>query len=541
MSDSQKKYILAIDHGTGGPKTAIVSTHGEVVDWAFQEVPLHVEKGGGVEQDPNDWWSAILKTAKQVIDNGKVSVDDIVGVCNSSQWSGTVALDKDGNHLMNSIIWMDTRGAPYMKKLHKSLIQVSGYSARKMLKFVRATGGGPSLSGKDPLAHILWIKDQRTEIYDKTYMFLEPQDYINLKFTGKFAASYASIQMHFLTDIRNINDIKYYNKLMKMAKVDSNKFPTDLRWSTDVLGPIKDEIADELGLKRGIKMIMGAPDLHTATIGSGAVRDYEGHIYIGTSDWLLCHVPYKKTDIFHNMASFPSAIKGRYFVANEQEIAGGALSFLRDKILYHKDELLREEQVPDVYKIFDRIVENVPAGSNNLIFTPWLIGERAPVDDHAVRGGLYNLSLEMSREHLIRAIFEGVAYNVKWLLIYVEKFIQKWKMKENPGMTKKDVVMPELNIIGGGATSNIWCQIFADVLNRTIKQVKDPIQANARGAAFIASVGLGYLTWDQIPELIKYSNVFKPNPENRAVYDKLFSEYINIYKIMKKTYKRLNA
>ena len=540
MSDSQKKYILAIDHGTGGPKTAIVSTNGEVVDWAFQEVPLHVEKGGGVEQDPNDWWNAILKTAKQVIDNGKVSANDIVGVCNSSQWSGTVALDKDGNHLMNSIIWMDTRGAPYMKKFHKSLIQVSGYSVRKMLKLVKVTGGGASLSGKDPLAHILWIKDCRPEIYDKTFMFLEPHDYVNLKFTGKFAASYASIHMHFLTDIRDINNIKYYNKLMKMAKVDPNKFPTDLRWSTDVLGPIKDEVAHELGLKKGIKMIMGAPDLHTATIGSGAVRDYEGHIYIGTSDWLLCHVPYKKTDIFHNMASFPSAIKGRYFVANEQEIAGGALSFLRDKILYHKDELLREEQVPDVYKIFDRIVENVPAGSNNLIFTPWLIGERAPVDDHAVRGGFYNLSLEMTREHLIRAIFEGVAYNVKWLLQYVEKFIQKWKMKENPGMTKKDVVMPELNIIGGGATSNIWCQIFADVLNRTIKQVKDPIQANARGAAFIASVGLGYLTWDQIPELIEYSNIFKPNPENRVIYDKLFGEFTNIYKIMKKTYKRLN-
>jgi len=540
MSDSQKKYILAIDHGTGGPKTAIVSTQGEVVDWACQEVPLHVEKGGGAEQDPNDWWNAILKTAKQVIDNGKVSVNDIVGVCNSSQWSGTVALDKDGDHLMNSIIWMDTRGAPYMKKFHKSLIQVSGYSARKMLKSVRITGGGASLSGKDPLAHILWIKDCRPEIYDKTFMFLEPHDYVNLKFTGKFAASYASIHMHFITDIRDINNIKYYKKLMKMLKVDPNKFPTDLRWSTDVLGPIKDEIADELGLEKGVKMIMGAPDLHAATIGSGAVRNYEGHIYIGTSDWLLCHVPYKKTDIFHNMASFPSAIKGRYFVANEQEIAGGALSFLRDKILYHKDELLREEQVPDVYKIFDRIVENVPAGSNNLIFTPWLIGERAPVDDHAVRGGFYNLSLEMSREHLIRAIFEGVAYNVKWLLQYVEKFIQKWKMKENPGMTKKDVVMPELNIIGGGATSNIWCQIFADVLNRTIKQVKDPIQANARGAAFIASVGLGYLTWDQIPGLIKYSNVFKPNPENRAIYDKLFSEYTNIYKIMKKTYKRLN-
>ena len=540
MADSEKKYILAIDHGTGGPKTAIVSTHGEVIDWAFQEVPLYVEKGGGVEQDPNDWWNAILKTAKQVIDSGKVSVDDIVGVCNSSQWSGTVALDKNGNHLMNAIIWMDTRGAPYMKQLHKSLIQVSGYSLRKILKFIKITGAGPTLSGKDPLGHILWLKDKKPEIYDATYMFLEPHDFVNLKFTGKFAASYASIQMHCLTDIRDINDIKYYNKLMKWVKVDPNKFPTDLRWSTDVLGPLKDEVARELGLNKGIKLIMGAPDLHAATIGSGAVRDYEGHIYIGTSDWVLCHIPFKKTDIFHNIGSFPAAIKGKYVLVNEQEIAGGALSFLRDKILYHKDELLREEHVPDVYKIFDKIVEKVPAGSNNLIFTPWLIGERAPVDDHTVRGGFYNLSLDMSREHLIRAIFEGVAYNVRWLHMYVEKFIQKRKMKANPGMTKKDIVMPELNIIGGGASSNVWCQIFADVLNRTIKQVKDPIQANARGAAFIASVGLGYLSWDQIPDLIQFSNVFTPNPENREVYDKLFSEFTNIYKIMKKTHKRLN-
>jgi xylulokinase len=147
----------------------------------------------------------------------------------------------------------------------------------------------------------------------------------------------------------------------------------------------------------------------------------------------------------------------------------------------------------------------------------------------------------MSRAHLIRAIFEGVAFNVRWLLMYVEKFIKKWKLKETPGMRKNDFVIPELNIIGGGASSNIWCQIFADILNRTIKQVKDPIQANARGAAFIAAVGLGHLTWDQIPDLIQFSNTFKPNPENREVYDKLFYEFTNIYKIMRKTHKRLNS
>jgi len=422
MSNSQRKYILAIDHGTGGPKSAIVTTEGEVLEWAFQEVPLYASKGGVVEQDPDDWWNAIIKTSKNVIDNAQVSVDNIVGVCNTSQWSGTVAVDKEGNHLMNSIIWMDTRGAPYIENFNKGLLKVSGYNIRKMLVLLKRAAGGPGFHGKDPISHILLIKNEFPDIYNNTYMFLEPQDYINLKLTGKFAASIPSIALHWITDIRDLHNAKLSKKLTKMFKVDIKKFPSELKNATDILGSIKNEVADEIGLNKGTNVVMGAPDVPSANIGSGAVQDYETHIYIGTSDWIGCHIPFKRVDIFHNMASLPSAIPGRYILANEQEIAGGALSFLRDKILYHKDELLREEAVPDVYKIFDRIVETVPAGSNNLIFTPWLIGERAPVDDSTIRGGLYNISLEMSREHLIRAIFEGVAYNIKWLFIFVEKW-----------------------------------------------------------------------------------------------------------------------
>jgi xylulokinase len=540
MSIERKKYILAIDHGTSGAKTAICSTHGDIVDWVFEEVPLHIFEGGGAEQDPDDWWNAIMNTAKKLIDKGHVPVEDIVGVCDTSQWSGTVAVDKEGNHLMNSIIWMDTRGQPYIKKLHKSLLQVDGYSILLALKWIKITGGAPTLSGKDPISHILWIKNQRPDIYEKTYNFLEPQDFINLKLTGKFAASFASIHNHWLTDIRDINNIKYSIKLMKKAKVSPDKFPSELKNSIDVLGPITKEVADTLGLEKDTSVIMGAPDLHTATIGSGAIRNYEGHICIGTSDWLICHVPFKKTDMFHGMASFPSAIPGRYFLANEQEIAGGALKFLRDNILYHKDELLMEEAVPDVYKIFDKIVEKTPAGSNNVIFTPWLYGERTPIDDHTIRAGLHNLSLDTTREHMIRAIFEGVAYNIRNLFYYVEQFIKKAVKKERPEMKKGDFIMPEINIIGGGANSDIWCQIIADVLNRKIKQVKNPIQANARGAAFIASVGLGYIDWDHIPKHVEISNVFTPNPENRKIYDRLYREYLNIYKLMRKWYKRLN-
>ena len=136
MSDSQTKYILAIDHGTSGPKTAIVNAKtGEVIDWAFQETPINALKGGAVEQDPDDWWNAIKSTAKKVIDKSSVNVENIVGICNTSQWSGTVALDKDGNHLMNAIIWMDTRGAKYIEKLNKGLLKVSGYNIRKILSF----------------------------------------------------------------------------------------------------------------------------------------------------------------------------------------------------------------------------------------------------------------------------------------------------------------------------------------------------------------------------------------------------------------------
>lgn len=520
------KYILAIDHGTSGAKTAIVSIHGKVVDWAFEEVPLLLGDHGKAEQDTADWWKAITSTARKVIDKSGVAVEDIVGISNTSQWSGTVPVGKDDEPLMNAILWMDTRGAPIMEELNKGWPKVSGYNLGLILKWIKITGGGPTLSGKDPIAHILFLKEQMPEIYEKTSVFLEPQDFVNLMLTGERAASFASIQMHWITDIRDMNDIKYSDPLLKRLGVDKAKFPR-LKRSIDVLGPVSNEVADEIGLQRGTPVVLGAPDLHAATVGSGAIRNFEGHMCIGTSDWILCHVPWKKTDIAHNMASLPSAFPGRYMLTNEQEIAGGALSFLRDKVLYHKDKLLKEERVPDVYKIFDSIVDTVPAGSNNLIFTPWLYGERSPVDDHAVRGGLFNLSLEMSREHIIRGIYEGVAYNARWLLMHVENFIKR--------------PMNEINIIGGGAQSRQWCQIFADVMGRTIRQVKDPIQANARGAAFIAAIGLGHITEDEVAKHIEFSGIFTPRKENRPIYDKLFKEYVNIYKFSTKMAKRLQA
>jgi len=310
---SEKKYILAIDHGTSAMKVALADHCGDILGFEYEDTPLYLFPGGGAEQDPDEWWNALVKATNRLLERGLVSKDEIEAICVSSQWSGTVAVDSNGDHLMNAIIWMDSRGEPYIKKINEGIINIEGYGILNIIRWLRSTGGLPVKSGKDPIAHILFIKHERSEVYDKTFKFLEPKDYLNLRLTGEFAASYDSIMLHWVTDIRDINNVHYNNGLIKKMGITRDKLP-ELKRSIDVLGVVKKEVAQSLGLREDTKVIVGSPDLHSAIIGSGAVRDFEGHIYIGTSSWAMCHVPFKKTSISNNMASLPSAIPGRYFV-----------------------------------------------------------------------------------------------------------------------------------------------------------------------------------------------------------------------------------
>ena len=522
----KNQYILAIDHGTSGIKAAIINLKGQVKAFDFESTPIQFFPGGGAEQDPEDWWQALIKASKKLIKRKVVSSKDIIAVSVSSTFSSTVAVDKNGDHLMNSLTWMDSRGAPYIKKLVGGPPSVDGYNLLKVRQWISRTGGGPALSGKDDIAHVLYTKEKLPKIYEKTCMFLPSKDYLNLRLTGKMASSYDAMHLFWVTDIRDINNPVYDDKLIHMAGMDRDKLPP-MKHSIDILGTLRSDVAKELDLKPHTRVIMGSADHQAALIGSGAVRDYEGHLYIGTSSWLQCIVPFKKTDMFHSIASFPSAIPGRFQSVNEQDVAGGALVYLVDNILYYKNRLLKGEPPEDIYHVLDEIACNVPAGSGKLIFTPWLNGERTPVDDTALRAGIYNISHHTTQDHMVRALLEGVAYNTRWSMQYVEKFAGQR--------------LAPLNIIGGGGKSDIWCQIFADVLDREIRQVKDPMQANARGAAFIAAVAMAEMTFDDIPDLIEYDKTFTPNPDNRKIYDALFNEFIQIYKNNKAMYKRLNA
>ena len=509
------EHVLAIDLGTGGPKAALVTTEGRIAAHEFEPTVLELLGGGGAEQDPDAWWAAITTAVRRVIANGGVPVEDIVAVSVTSQWSGTVAVDAEGKHLYPAVIWMDSRGAPYVKEVVTGKVNVAGYDARRLQYWISRTGGIPSHSGKDPVAHILWLREERPEVYRAAHAFLEPCDYLNARLTGRQAASFDSIVAHWLTDNRDLTNVRYDQQLLSWCGLTEAQLP-ELVPSASVIGEILPSVVGEWGLAAGTKVVTATGDVHSAVVGSGALGNYEGHLYMGTSSWLACHLPKKKTDVLHNQAALPSAVPGRYFLANEHEVGGGALIWLRDQA----------GMIRDVQEANELAARSVP-GSHGAIFTPWLNGERTPVDDHTIRGGWNNVSLTNDRADLVRAVFEGVAFNSKWLLDTVENFVKK--------------PLDGFNFIGGGAMSDLWCQMHADICDREVRRVAEPQHANTRGAAFVAWLALGRQTLDDLNKAVTIDARFQPDPEARTTYAALYREFLKLYKAHKPIHARLNS
>jgi xylulokinase len=286
-------------------------------------------------------------------------------------------------------------------------------------------------------------------------------------------------------------------------------------------------VADELGLLAGTPVVTGTGDLHSAAVGSGAVADFDPHLYIGTSSWISCHVPFKKTDALTNIASIPSGLPGRYFVADEHETAGVCLTWLRDNVLFPGDPLAPTRAPDGFFGGVNDLAASVPPGAHGVLFTPWLNGERSPVDDHTIRGGFHNLSLSSTRADMVRAVFEGVALNSAWLLGAVEKFCRRR--------------FDSLAFIGGGANSDLWSQMHADATGRTIRQMADPVLANVRGAGLLTLLALGHLTVAQIPGTVEVKATYQPDPRASEVYAARLKEFVKLYEKTKGIHKRLNG
>ena len=519
------RSVLAIDLGSGGPKVAVVDETGAILSKGTESVSTIFTLGGGAEQDPHAWWRSVDKAVRTALSDPAVNRQKIVAVSCTGQWSVTAPVDRAGEPLMNAVHWMDSRGAPYTRQLTNGLIKVEGYGLRRLLHWIRITGAVPTHAGADALAHILFIKRERPDIYARTHQLLEPMDYLNLRLTGKFSASYATIFPYLLTDNRDVNDVHYDDGLLQLAGIDRDKLPT-LVPVDHVLGLIRPEVAAQWGLPATTQVLCGTADNQTAALGAGSIADATGYISVGTTSWLSCHIPFKKCDLLRSIATMPSAIPGRNIVVAEQGAAGRCLEAVVERMLFADRDMSDPAVRSQAY--LDAFAEgaNVRPGAEGLIFLPWLNGSGPPAANGDVRGGFLNQTLQTSRGQAVRAVIEGIALNLRWLLPHVERFVGKQ--------------FNELRFVGGAAASDLWCQIFADVLDRPMHRIAEPRMATVRGAALHAFMSLGIRRRDEISAMVPVSAVFEPLPANRRTYEALFPHFVACYKRNRTLFTRLN-
>ena len=510
---STDRFVLAIDLGSGALKVGAVSLTGEIAAVAQRDYETERLPGGGAIQDAAAWWGMVRELAGGALKD--IAAESVVAVSCTGQWASTIPVDEAGEPVGPCLMWLDTRGARRSREAIGGPLM--GYSPRALATWIRHTGGVPSPFGGDPVSHMLHLERDEPDIAAAARWYLEPVDYLTMRFTGRAAATHASMSGAWLTDNRRLDRLEYDPVLVGKLGLDAAKLPP-LVQTGSMIGAVRPEVASELGLSPSAQVVTGTPDLHSAALGCGAIGEGQPHITISTTSWISLPFPRKKTDALHSIATVPGLDSSSYLVANNHEAAGLCLHWLRDSFTLGE---------PGDFERLIALAESSPPGSGGVIFTPWIAGERSPVDDRNARGGWHNLSVQTGNADLVRSVLEGVAYNSRWLGEAVESFA---KRRLDP-----------LRIFGGGAIPDLWCQIHADVMDRTIERVSQPMHANLRGAALFAALGLGAISRDDVRELVPVDRVFEPDPASRAVYDRLYAEFPGLYKAQRKMFARLNG
>lgn len=512
------RYILAFDLGTGTAKAALVAADGRIAGSAQRPIETVHLPGGGAEQDPEGWWSAVVAAGREALSRSRVEPDSVVAVRCTSQWAVTVAVDAEGRALSPALSWMDTRGGPYVRALVGGPLRIGGYEVRKLARWLRRTGGAPVRSGIDSLGHILYLRHERPAVYAAARAFLEPMDFLNLRLSGRIAASYGTIYPYWLTDNRDPAAISYDPVLVRWTGIDPGKLP-ELIAPGETVGPLSAGAARELGLRPGTKVLAGLSDSQAATVGAGIVEPGRGYFSLGTTAWLSCLVERQRTNVRRQLATMPAGLPGQRMVVAEQGAAGRCLEFLRHNVLAGDGRAVPFEQL-------EREASAVRPGSDGLLFTPWLGGVNTPLEDPDTRSAFFNQTLRTTRGHYVRAVMEGVAYNLRWLRPHVERFARSR--------------FESLVAIGGGTLSPTWCQTFADVLGCPIQRLAEPRHATAAGAALAGFAALDELEPAAIPAAVRIAATHEPDRGATRVHDRQFKRFLELYRHNRRIYRRLN-
>ncbi|MDY6874956.1 MAG: FGGY-family carbohydrate kinase [Chloroflexota bacterium] len=502
------KYVIAHDVGTSGNKAVLVDTKGNIQSSALQPYPVHYPRPDWAEQEPEDWWNAITVTTHQVIEQSGVAPRDVLAMVYTTQMLGIVPMGADGQPLRPAIIWLDGRAPRQAERIMRKFLG----------QRVFAAVAGAELSGKDGLPKLLWLKENEPEIYSGMTCFLDVNGYLTYRATGKIVFEW-SCASAIGFDLKKKD---WLRGIIRYIGLDPGKFPPLVR-SIDQVGGLTAEAAQACGLLEGTPIFGGGGDAQGAAVGSGAVGEGEGHIYLGTSGWVGV-VTAKTPTGRHGVVSIQSADPDKALLFAEMETAGACLKWIADEFYRHEQA---NPTIPNVYTLMDQDVVTIPPGSEYLVFTPWMYGERAPVADTWVRSTFFNLSADHTREHLLRAVYEGVAYNLRWIVEVVEQTF--------------GFHLPVLRVIGGGARGAPWMQIIADVTKRSVETVAQPQEAGAVGAALTAAVGLGlYPDFGALKDIVHVEQEFEPQAGNAEVYDVLYGAYQHIYDSLRDLYRDVN-
>ena len=490
------------------------------------------DAGNHVESDPDAPGCALVEVRDRA-DSLREAIDEsgtakrIVAIGNCAQYFSSVPVDEKGNAVHNAIMWEDSRASKHISKLMGGFPTIMGYNIFKLLRWLYSVGIPPILMGIGATSHMLLLKNELTDVWNKTYKVLEPADFISMKLTGKFQTSENTGFAYTMIKKAPWSKGTYNKSLVKFLGLDINRYPEILPVGEN-LGSPKKEVVEQLGLSENVSVFSGMQDTTACMLGGGAFDNLDTVIEIGTTLNTGVAVDKRIIDILNGIFSVSSPVPNKYILVGEPGAGAKSLNYLLNNLLRVDDSLSRINSDTEEHhaKIADNMAAKSPIGSNGVVFLPWIFGSTFPEPDTNMRGGFINLSPENTRDDMIRAIFESYAMNFKWVL--------ETKGKNLNGKIKK------VNFTGGGAMWETAPQILADALQIPVHLMDQPRQANTKGIAFMCFNNLGVVTYDEMKTKLKVSKVFHPQKENFAFYDNQLKIFKRLFNKMRPIYASLN-
>ena len=505
MADNKKKLILAHDLGTSGDKACLFDTEGNFLAEAYTEYPTYYPQEGFIEHDPTTWWEAVKNSSKEVVKNADADPADVKAISFSAHGMGVIPVDRDGNLLVDRVmIWNDSRSTKEAEYIVNTVGERRHYEM---------TGNSFDLA-LYPAAKILWLKRNMPEVYDRTWKFLSTKEYLIHKMTGFIR--YTDYGEAGMSGLYNLNTHEWDEELLRVSEVDRDKLlePAD---STQVMGGLTKDAAEQMGLCEGTKVVLGSWDNYACATGAG-VRGGSMPVCLGTAGWLGVNhsAPIMTPD---NMTNVVYVGNDTYFTSIHSHSAGASY----DWVIRNLCGSLEKYEKPLAKA--EELASKVKPGSDKLFFLPSMFSGNTFYSSSALNGSFVGFKMLQDTGHVIRAAMEGVGFD---LMMGANLFREVGAMPE------------QCNLIGGGAHSGLWGQIIADMFQSRMMRPKNLQYIGALGAAIIAGVGTGlFENFEMALEITKSDNISVPDPETGEIYQKLLPVYKEFYEALLPVYRDL--